>query len=46
MLAQIDTRRGNPSFYLGGKALSDLEIWTPNIDVVRATIKFAIATKL
>jgi hypothetical protein len=45
MLAQTDTRRGNLSFYLGGKAPSDPEKWTPNIDAVRATIKFAIATR-
>jgi len=44
MLAQTDTRRGNLSFYLGGKAPSDPETWTPNMDAVRATIKFAIAT--
>ena len=44
MLAQTDTRRGNLSFYLGGKAPSDPETWTPNMDEVRATIKFAIAT--
>jgi hypothetical protein len=44
MLAQTDTRRGNLSFYLGGKALSNPETWTPNTDAVRATIKFAIAT--
>ena len=44
MLAQTDTRRGNLSFYLGGKAPSDPEKWTPNMDAVRATIKFAMAT--
>jgi hypothetical protein len=44
MLAQTETRRGNLSFYLGGKAPSDPETWTLNMDVVRATIKFAIAT--
>lgn len=44
MLAQTDTRRGNLSFYLGGKAPSDPEKWTPNMNAVRATIKFAIAT--
>jgi hypothetical protein len=44
MLAQTDTRRGNLSFCLGGKAPSDPETWTPNMDAVRATIKFAIAT--
>jgi hypothetical protein len=44
MLSQTDTRRGNLSFYLGGKAPSDPKTWTPNMDAVRATIKFAIAT--
>jgi hypothetical protein len=44
MLAQTDTRRGNLSFYLSGKAPSDPETWTPNMEAVRATIKFAIAT--
>jgi hypothetical protein len=44
MLAQTDTRRGNLSFYLGDKAPSDPETWTPNMDTVRATIKFALAT--
>jgi hypothetical protein len=45
LLAQTDTRRGNLSFYLGGKAPSDPETWTPDIDAVRATIKFAMATR-
>ena len=44
MLAQTNTRRGNLSFYLGGKAPSDPEKWAPNMDAVRATIKYAIAT--
>jgi hypothetical protein len=44
MLAQTDTRRGNLSFYLGGKAPSDLETWTLNMDAVRAIVKYAIAT--
>ena len=44
MLAQTDTRRGSLSFYLGGKAPSDRETWTLNMDAVQATIKFAIAT--
>jgi hypothetical protein len=44
MVAQTDTRRGNLSFYLGGKALSDPEKWAPNINAVRTTIKFPIAT--
>jgi len=45
MLAQTDTRRGNLSFCLGGKALSDPETWKPNMEAVRATIKFAIAIR-
>jgi hypothetical protein len=44
MLAQTDTRRGNLSYYLGGKASSDPETWAPNMDAVRAPIKYAIAT--
>jgi hypothetical protein len=44
MLQQTDTRRGSLSFYLGGKAPSDPEPWTPNMDAVRATVKYAIAT--
>jgi ribonuclease HI len=44
MLAQTDTRRGKLSYYLGGKAPSDPETWAPNMDAVRATIKYAIAT--
>lgn len=44
MLQQTDTRRGSLSFYLGGKALSDPREWTPNINAVRATVKYAIAT--
>jgi hypothetical protein len=45
LLAQTDTGQGNLSFYLGGKALCDPETWTPNMDAVRATIKFAMATR-
>ena len=44
MMAQTNTRRGNLSFYLGGKTSSDPETWTPNMDAVQATIRFAIAT--
>jgi len=44
MLAHTETRRGNLSFYLGGKALSDPDQWAPDMDAVRATIKFAMAT--
>jgi hypothetical protein len=45
MLVQTDTRRGNISYYLGGKAPSESEMWTLNMDAVQATIKFAIATR-
>jgi sigma54-dependent transcription regulator len=35
---------GNLSFFLGGKAASDGPKWTPNLEAVRAAIKFAMAT--
>jgi ribonuclease HI len=44
MLERTGTRRGNLSFYLGGKAPSDPERWTPNMDAIRATIKYAMAS--
>jgi hypothetical protein len=44
MLQCTDTGRGNISFYLGGKTHTDNENWTPNMNAVRATIRFAIAT--
>jgi ribonuclease HI len=44
MLQCTQTGRGNMSLYLGGKAPTDDDKWTPNIDAVRATIQFAIAT--
>jgi hypothetical protein len=44
MLQCTDTRRGNLSFYLGGKSSSDSTKWRPNMEAVRATIRFAIAT--
>ena len=44
MLQQTDIRRGSLSFYLGGKAPSGPRQWTPNVDVVRTTVKYAIAT--
>ena len=45
MLQQTDTRRSNLSFYLGGKASTDPEKWKPNIDAVRTTVNYAIATR-
>jgi ribonuclease HI len=44
MLQCTVTKRGNLSFYLGGKATLDPENWTPDINAVRATIEYAIAT--
>ncbi|KAJ5100792.1 hypothetical protein N7456_006844 [Penicillium angulare] len=44
LLQCTDTHRGNLSFYLGGKSPSDNEKWTPNLEAVRASIRFAIAT--
>ncbi|PWI64141.1 hypothetical protein PCL_12107 [Purpureocillium lilacinum] len=38
-------RRGNISFYLGGKSRSDGDSWAPNMEAVRATIRYAIATR-
>ena len=45
MLQQTDTRRGSLSFYLRGKALTNPRQWTLNIDAVRATVKYIIATR-
>ena len=36
---------GNLSFFLGGKAASDGDKWKPDMQAVRAVIKFAIGTK-
>jgi len=44
MLKCTDTHRSNISFYLGGKSPSDGKDWTPNMEAVRATIRFAMAT--
>jgi hypothetical protein len=44
MLQCTDIYRSNLSFYLGGKSPSDDKSWTPNMEAVRATIRFAIAT--
>ena len=44
MLQCTNTHRGNISFFLGGKSPSDGQDWTPNLEAVRATIRFAIAT--
>jgi hypothetical protein len=44
MLQCTQTGRGNVSLYLGGKAATDDAKWAPNMDAVRATIRFVIAT--
>ena len=44
MLQCTQTGRGSLSFHLGGKAPIDDEYWAPNMDAVRATIRFAMAT--
>ena len=36
---------GNLPFFLGGKATSDGEKWTPNMEAVEASVKFAMATR-
>ncbi|KAI2864678.1 hypothetical protein CBS11852_11527 [Aspergillus niger] len=38
------TQRGNLSLCLGGKSPSDDQQWTPNLEAVRSSIRFAIAT--
>jgi ribonuclease HI len=44
MLQCTQTGRGNMSLYLGGKAATDDAKWAPDMDAVRATIRFAMAT--
>ena len=44
MLQCTQTGRGNMSLYLGGKAATDDTKWAPDMDAVRATIRFALAT--
>lgn len=44
MLQCTDTGRGNMSLYLGGQAPTDDATWAPDMNAVRATIRFAIST--
>ncbi|OAQ57991.1 hypothetical protein VFPBJ_11709 [Purpureocillium lilacinum] len=44
MMQNTGTRRGDLSFHLGGKSPSDDATWSPNMEAVGATIRFAIAT--
>lgn len=46
MLKCSRIKMGNLSFFLGGRAASDADNkWKPNMEAVRAAIKFAMATK-
>ncbi|KAK2769548.1 hypothetical protein CKAH01_15167 [Colletotrichum kahawae] len=45
MLQQKESRRGDLSYFLGGKSASDPDDWSPCIDVVKETIKFAMITE-
>jgi hypothetical protein len=44
MLRQADLQPGCLSYFLGGKAASQSSSWKPNLAVVRATVRYAIAT--
>lgn len=44
LLQCTQTHLENISFFLGGKQPSDDQKWTPNLEAVRATIRFAMAT--
>uniref|UniRef100_A0A093UUX7 Retrovirus-related Pol polyprotein from type-1 retrotransposable element R1 2 n=1 Tax=Talaromyces marneffei PM1 TaxID=1077442 RepID=A0A093UUX7_TALMA len=39
-----ESKRGNLSFFLGGKTRSDSDQWQPDMKAVHAAIKFAITT--
>lgn len=39
-----ESKRGNLSFFLGGKSHSDSERWQPDIKAVRAIINYTITT--
>ena len=44
MINQTETRRGNLSFFLGGKSPSDPVKWTPDLEAVKSTIRYVKAT--
>ena len=44
ILQCTDTHKSNISFYLGEKSPLDGDNWTSNLEAVRATIRFVIAT--
>ena len=45
LLSQTEDKRGNLSFYLGGKTPQDPDEWSPNMKAVHATIRFALRSK-
>ena len=45
LLSQTKDKRGNLSFYLGGKTRQDPADWGPNLEAVHATIRFALRSK-
>ena len=45
LLSQTKDKRGNLSFYLGGKTCQDPDTCVPNMEAVHGTIRFAIQTK-
>ena len=44
LLEWTETKRGNLSFYLGGKEKNEEENWKPDLDAIKATIEYAMAT--
>ncbi len=44
-MQQRESKRGNLSFFLGGREPTDQDDWKPDMKAVRATIKFALETK-
>ena len=44
LLQQIGNRKGCLSTALGGKAASDPQTWKPDLNIVKSTIAFALAT--
>ena len=45
LLSQTEDKRGNLSFYLGGKTCQDPADWVPNMEAIHATIRFALRSK-
>jgi hypothetical protein len=48
LLQQLETRIGDVSFCLGGRSKNrelDPSPWKPNMNAVRATIRYAMATR-